>query len=68
MKLSDDRKQAIYNAVTTIIMDVRIEPQRRAQHLRGKLLSAEDTDDLLFKAQDKAGQAAIAAAGKVRKR
>lgn len=68
MKLSEARKQAIYNAVSTVIVDVRIELRKRAESLRGKLLSAEDTDALLFGAQDKAAQAAIAAATKVRRR
>ena len=69
MKLSERRKQEIYEAVTTVIMDVRIALQktidRRHYHLGH--MPADTVDALLFYAQNKAGQAAIAAAEKARR-
>ena len=53
MKLSEKRRQAIYNAVANPIMDLRVAI---------KMGKVKDIDDALFRLEIKAGQDALRAA------
>ena len=67
MKLSERRKQEINEAVTKVIMDARVELRMRAKRTSANILRYDDIDTLMFKVQNEAGQAAIAAAEKARR-
>lgn len=58
MKLTEKRKTAIYGAVHDRLIDLRIQI---AREFPGDKV-AKRVDDLLFRAMDQAGQAAIEAA------
>lgn len=62
MKLSEKRRQAIYDAVSHIIGNARIRIKMQGDEHPQRLVRALSVDNILSEMQDLAGMAAIRAA------